>query len=79
MIASLHRDYNKEGDGIYWAMQKGACIKSHYTDEDRAERTRLAQEPLIMSGEKILIDGKQYKCRILGDYSDCAIFDPIEE
>jgi hypothetical protein len=77
MTASLHRDYEKEGDGIYWAMQKSACLKSSYTDDDRAEKSRLQSELAIQNGEVVLIDGKQYKTRVLGDYSDCAIFDAI--
>jgi hypothetical protein len=77
MTASLHQDYEKEGDGIYWAMQRGACLKSVYTDADRAETARLSREPVLLNGEIVLIDGKQYKTRILGNYSNCAIFDAV--
>lgn len=76
-IVALHRDYQAQGDGVYWAMQRGACIKSHYTEADHAETRRLKSENAIQNGEYVLIDGKQYKCRILGNYSDCAIFDPV--
>ncbi len=62
MTASLHQDYEKEGDGIYWAMQHGAC---------------LSREPVLLNGEIVLIDGKEYKTRILGNYSNCAIFDAV--
>ena len=77
MTASLHQDYEKEGDGIYWAMQHGACIKSSYSDADRAETARLSREPVLLNGEIVLIEGKEYKTRILGNYSDCAIFDAV--
>ena len=77
MIASLHQDYEKEGDGIYWAMKHGACLKSSYTDADRAETARLSREPVLLNGEIVLIDGKQYQTRILGNYSNCAVFDAI--
>ena len=75
--ASLYQGYEKEGDGIYWAMQKGACLRSHYSDADKAETARLSREAALMNGEIVLIDGKQYKTRILGNYSNCAIFDAI--
>jgi hypothetical protein len=26
-----------------------------------------------------MIEGKQYKVRVKGDYSDCAMFDPVED
>lgn len=73
--AQLHRDYQKQGDGVYWAMSSGACIKSSYTDADRAETARLNSEPAIKNGDVVLIDGEEYTARVLGDYSDCAIFD----
>jgi hypothetical protein len=77
MTASLHRDYEKWGDGIYWAMNTGACIKNHYTEADRAETARLSRTAPLMDGEIVLIDGKQYKTRVLGDYSNCAVFNEI--
>lgn len=75
--ACLHRDFEKQGDGIYWAMQKSGMLKSTYTEADRAETDRLNSEPVIQNGEIVLIDGEQYKIRVNGDYSDCAMFDKI--
>lgn len=76
---SLQRDYQKEGDGVYWAMQHGTCLKAHYTEADDAERVRL-QSPdwIIADGEVVLIDGKQYRTVFKGNYSDCAIFVPVD-
>ena len=77
---SLHQDYEKDGDGIYWVMQHGACLQAHYSDADKAENARLSQpESAISDGEIVLIDGKQFKLRFLGNFSDCALFDPITE
>lgn len=75
--ACLHRDYQTQGDGVYWAMQKSGMLKDSYTEADRAETSRLSSEHVIQNGEIVLIDGEQYKIRVLGDYSDCAIFDKI--
>jgi hypothetical protein len=33
----------------------------------------------IENGEIVEIEGKKYSTRILGNYSDCVIFDPVEE
>ena len=74
---SLYRDYETQGDGIYWAMQHGACVKSHYTDDDRAETQRLSRETPVRKGDTVIIDGKPYTVRVFGDYSNCAIFDPV--
>lgn len=75
--ASLHKDYDSTGDGIYWALQSSACVKSEYSDLDREETNRLSAEGVIQNGEIVMISGNKYKCRILGDYSDCAIFDEV--
>lgn len=75
--ASLHRDYVKQGDGVYWALSSGAMLKDKYTPADVAERDRLNSEAPLKHGEIVLIDGEQYKTRVLGMFSDCAIFDKI--
>lgn len=74
---SLRRDYDKVGDGIYWALSSGAVLKDKYTAADVAERDRLNAETPLQHGEIVLIDGEQYKTRVLGNYSNCAIFDKI--
>lgn len=74
---SLQRDYEKEGDGVYWAMQHSGCVKAAYTTADGQERDRLGAMVPLTQGDIVVIDGKQYKTRVLGDFSDCAIFDPV--
>lgn len=77
ITASLHCGYQKDADGIFWAMKRSACLKAVYTAKDDEERDRLnAMEP-VRSGDIVLIGGQQFKARMLGDFSDCAIFDPI--
>jgi hypothetical protein len=77
ITAKLFQDYQKEGDGIYWAMQRSACLKSHYTAKDDEERARLNASTPVRNGDIVLIGGEQYKARVLGDYSNCAVFDPV--
>jgi hypothetical protein len=77
VTACLHKGYQKDADGIFWAMKKSACLKAEYTQKDDEERARLnAMEP-VRAGDIVLIEGQQYKVRVLGNYSDCAIFDPV--
>lgn len=76
MTVSLLCDYKTEGDGIMWGLQKGVCLKSSYTDKDRAETARLKSMEPVRHGDVVTIEGRQYKARVLGDYSDCVVFDP---
>ena len=74
----LFKDYQKEGDGIYWVMLCSAMLKAEYTDKDREEAERLNDPASIIDdGEIVLVDGKQFKVRVLGRYSDCAVLDPV--
>ncbi len=75
---SVRQDYKVQGDGILWALQHGATLKSHYGARDVAELDRLKNNEPIRNGDTVLIEGKQYTVRVLGDYSNCAIFDPVE-
>lgn len=75
---SVFKDYQKAGDGILWGMQHGTMIKGQYSEADLKHSERMRNEISIKNGEVVLIAGKQYKVRILGNYSDCAIFDPME-
>lgn len=77
LTVSLYRDYKVAGDGILWALQRGSCLKAEYSDEDIAERDRLNALTPIRHDDIVQIEGKQYRARVLGDFSDCAIFDPI--
>ena len=74
---SLYRNYKVDGDGILWALQNGVCLKAQYSDKDLAERNRLNAATPVRHNDIVQIEGKKYRTRVLGDFSDCAIFDPI--
>ena len=87
----LMMDYNVPGDGIMWVMQRTAVVKAEYTEHDREMNRIYNSAPVLQDGEivaiataKIYEDGhnevckpKQYRFKINGDYSDCAIFEEI--
>ena len=77
ITASLHKGYQKDADGIIWAMKNSACLKAVYTAKDDEERSRLNSMEPVRHGDIVEIEGSQYKVRVLGNYSDCAIFDAI--
>ena len=77
MTVSLKQGYHKKGDGIYWGLQGCACLKSEYTAKDNEEQARLAAMTPIRKGDIVLIDGIEYKANVLGDFSDCAIFEKV--
>ena len=75
--ASLYKGYEKEDDGIYWGLASGAMVKSSYTQADKDESKRLREEDPVENGDIVMIDGDEYKARVLGDYSNCVVFDPV--
>jgi hypothetical protein len=75
MTVSLLCGYKAKADGVYWGLQKSACLKSHYTEKDRDEQQRLAASAPIRAGDLVEIDGNSYRARVLGNFSDCVIFD----
>ena len=74
---SLYQGYQTEDDGIFWGLKRSVCLSSSYTQSDIDYRDRLNNMETVKNGEIVLIDGKQYKTRVLGDFSNCAIFDPV--
>ena len=74
---SVRKDYQVKGDGILWALQHGATLKSHYSAKDVAELDRLRNDEPVRHGDTVSIEGKQYTVRVLGDFSNVAIFDPV--
>ena len=73
----LRQNYQKQDDGIYWAMSVGAMIKDSYTEMDKAETVRLYSEDPVRNGDTVIIEGKNYKAKVLGAYSDACIFEEI--
>lgn len=64
--------FNSEDEDKIYVMQEAACIKSHYSAEDRAERDRLATMTPVRDGDIVEVEGQQYKVKILGNYSDAG-------
>ena len=52
-----------------------------YTQAERDELDRIYNNPPVVDGELVLIDGEVYKTRLIkgGDYSNTAIFDKVED
>ena len=75
---SLYKDYITEGDGILWGLQRSVCLSSTYSKKQVEQRERLNNLETVKDSEIVLIEGKQYKTRVLGDFSNCAIFDPVD-
>ena len=73
----LMQGYEKEDDGIYWGMADSIMIKSVYTQADRDEKKRIRENEPVVDGEIVMIDGDKYKARVLGDFSNCVVFDPV--
>lgn len=82
--AAVHPDYkndtrNRDADyHTIYGMQHAAVLKDKYTEQDKADSERMRNLEPIKKGEIVLIDGKQYRTEILGNYSDAAKFIPVE-
>lgn len=75
ITCTLRQGYQKSDDGRYWAMQKSAVIKSEYTQDELAAHARLLSDTPVSNGDLVEIAGNAYRVRILGDYTDAAVFD----
>ena len=75
----LMQDYEKDGDGIYWGMADTVMIKDSYTQADRDEKKRIRESDPVENGEIVIIDGAEYRARVLGDFSNCVVFDKVVE
>ena len=73
----LMQDYEKVGDGIYWGMADSVMIKDSYTQADKDEKKRIREEDPVEHGDIVIIDGDEYQARVLGDFSNCVVFDRI--
>jgi hypothetical protein len=57
----------------FYIMQCGACIKSSYTDADRALTDRIYRgEQVVRNGDTVTVAGNAYTVKILGNYSDAG-------
>lgn len=53
--------------------QKSAMIKDSYTAEDRAHSDRLAAEEGVNNGDTVKVNGKHYRVKVNGNFSDAAV------
>lgn len=74
---SLHLGFKTEDDGIYWAMQKSAMVKSSYTQEDSDETARVYSMVPVRNGDEVKINGEMYVAKVNGNYSDAVIFEAV--
>lgn len=75
---SLYCGFDKEDDGVYWALNSGTTIKASYTEADRAERERLASQGPLVNGEVVLINGEQYRANVREfAVSDQVVFEKV--
>ena len=73
----LFSGYQTENDNVLWIMQCAAVLSDSYSAVEEAERTRLHAETPVENGDIVLVDGNQYRVRVNGDFSDCAILETI--
>jgi hypothetical protein len=65
----FHDDRNDE----MFLMQAAGCLKSHYTDADRAHIDRIYNgEQVVRHGDTVSVGGKLYTVKVLGNYSDAG-------
>jgi hypothetical protein len=70
--------FNDTQEGVIYILQKGSCLKAHYTEEDRVYTNRIYfGEEVLRSGDAVTVDGKQYEVKILGNYSDAGRLIPV--
>lgn len=67
----------QSGDQGIFIQKKSAFIADSYTEADRAESARLAAQAPLRTGDEVTVEGKQYKVRILGNYSDAGRLIPV--
>ena len=69
--------YQTKDDNVLWIMQCAAVLSDSRSAAEEAERIRLHAETPVENGDIVLVDGAQYKVRVIGNYSDCAILEAI--
>jgi hypothetical protein len=75
---SLRSGYKTENDNVIWALKSSAMVKDTYTAADYAECERVYKSEPVRHGDTVEIGGAAYRVKVLGNYSDAAIFEPIQ-
>lgn len=82
---TLNRDYEKEGDGIFYLSHSGTMLKAHYGWVDHLKSAEFANAPIIESDQDVAILNYSEKLdisfviilnsgKVDGQYSDAARF-----
>lgn len=64
--------FNSKDEGTIYIMKQSACLKDSYTAKDMEESARLNAMTPVRDGDLVLVEGQQYKVKILGNYSDAG-------
>ena len=52
-------------------------LQEHYSSKDVADRERLNALAPVRNGDVVLVDGKKYAVKIVGDYADAGRLIPV--
>jgi hypothetical protein len=64
--------YSAQEDTMY-LMKRAVSIQSSYTDAERAHTHRIyCGDAVVRNGDSVMVDGKAYTVKILGNYSDAG-------
>jgi hypothetical protein len=64
--------YDDTEDQIY-ILKCASCIQGSYTAEERAHIARIFHgEQVLRNSDTVIVEGKPYTVKILGDYSDAG-------
>ena len=74
---SLEQGYDTRDDGIFRGLASGATVKSSYTQADKDEQKRLREDAPVEHGDIVMIEGNQYRAKVLGNYSNCVVFEAV--
>lgn len=75
--ATVKQDYKTQHDGILWALLEPAMICSSYSQEEQREQSRLNACVPVEHDGLVFIGEDLYRCKVNGEYSDAAIFEPV--
>lgn len=64
--------YDDQADEMF-LMKSATCLQGSYSDDDRAHIDRIYRgADVVRHGDAVLVDGKPYTVKVLGNYSDAG-------
>jgi hypothetical protein len=74
-VQALLCGYKAKPD-VYWGLQKSAWVSKAITQKRIVTNNNaLLLQPQSAQADLVEIDGNSYRARVLGNFSDCVIFD----